>query len=115
MAVANHLVDMSGWTWTWSGLTAISMGGDSANFTADTGIGIMTCSTVTCSASSTFVLSYDTHVPLGDVSGLGGVPYRLGLVGTVGVQAAVPIPAATWLFGSGLIGLIGIEKKRKVT
>lgn len=27
--------------------------------------------------------------------------------------AAVPIPAAAWLFGSGLIGLIGIARRRK--
>jgi len=26
---------------------------------------------------------------------------------------AVPIPPAIWLFGSGLIGLIGIAKRRK--
>ena len=27
--------------------------------------------------------------------------------------SAVPIPAAVWLFGSGLIGLIGIAKRKK--
>jgi hypothetical protein len=26
---------------------------------------------------------------------------------------AVPVPAAVWLFGSGLIGLIGIARRRK--
>ncbi|MCH8106682.1 MAG: VPLPA-CTERM sorting domain-containing protein [Proteobacteria bacterium] len=25
----------------------------------------------------------------------------------------VPVPAAVWLFGTGLIGLIGISKRRK--
>lgn len=34
-----------------------------------------------------------------------------GLFGTV---AAVPVPAAVWLFGSGLIGLTGHARKRKV-
>lgn len=29
--------------------------------------------------------------------------------------SAVPVPAAIWLFGSGLIGLIGIAKKKKNT
>lgn len=29
--------------------------------------------------------------------------------------AAVPIPAAVWLFGSGLIGLIGIAQRRRTT
>ena len=28
--------------------------------------------------------------------------------------AAVPIPAAAWLFGSGLLGLIGISRRKKV-
>jgi hypothetical protein len=31
---------------------------------------------------------------------------------TVGAPAAVPIPAAVWLFGSGLLGLIGIARRK---
>jgi hypothetical protein len=31
---------------------------------------------------------------------------------TFGVSA-VPVPAAAWLFGSGLIGLIGIARRKK--
>jgi len=27
--------------------------------------------------------------------------------------AAVPVPAAVWLFGSGLLGLIGMARRRK--
>jgi hypothetical protein len=27
-------------------------------------------------------------------------------------QAAIPIPAAVWLFGSGLLGLIGVARKK---
>ncbi|MCF6203014.1 MAG: hypothetical protein L3J59_04980 [Methylococcaceae bacterium] len=30
-----------------------------------------------------------------------------------GSVSAVPVPAAVWLFGSGLVGLIGISKKKK--
>ena len=33
---------------------------------------------------------------------------------TLGV-AAVPVPAAVWLFGSGLLGLIGVARKKKTT
>ena len=29
-------------------------------------------------------------------------------------QAVVPVPAALWLFGSGLLGLIGIARRKKV-
>lgn len=30
-----------------------------------------------------------------------------------GVPSAVPVPAAVWLFGSGLIGLIGVARRKK--
>lgn len=33
----------------------------------------------------------------------------------VGNPAAVPIPAAVWLFGSGLLGLIGIARRKKTS
>ena len=29
------------------------------------------------------------------------------------ITSAVPVPAAVWLFGSGLIGLIGIARRTK--
>jgi len=30
------------------------------------------------------------------------------------VPAAVPLPAAAWLFGSGLLGLIGVARRKKI-
>ena len=35
-----------------------------------------------------------------------------GLTGFAGAPAVVPIPAAAWLFGSGLIGLIAVSRRR---
>jgi hypothetical protein len=29
-------------------------------------------------------------------------------------SSVVPIPAAVWLFGSGLIGLIGLARRKKI-
>lgn len=33
--------------------------------------------------------------------------------GTVAGVSAVPVPAAVWLFGSGLIGLVGVGRRKK--
>jgi len=46
-----------------------------------------------------------------DYEGSGTVP-SLSLVGALNSSnSAVPIPAAVWLLGSGLVGLIGLRKK----
>jgi hypothetical protein len=34
-------------------------------------------------------------------------------VGSTSVLSAVPVPAAVWLLGSGLIGLIGIRRRQR--
>ena len=34
-------------------------------------------------------------------------------VGTTIVVSAIPVPAAVWLFGSGLLGLVGIARRKK--
>ena len=31
----------------------------------------------------------------------------------IGTTAAVPVPAAVWLFGSGLLGLVGVARRKK--
>lgn len=45
-----------------------------------------------------------------------GTNYSFGAEGLVGVYtdvSAVPVPAAAWLFGSGLLGLIGVARRKK--
>lgn len=56
----------------------------------------------------------------GDVSGkivfdlMGGELNLIsGYVDSYGSADAVPVPAAVWLFGSGLIGLIGVARRKK--
>ncbi len=37
----------------------------------------------------------------------------LSLVGSLNAAAVVPVPAAVWLFGSGLLGLVGVARRKK--
>ncbi len=46
-----------------------------------------------------------------DISNASAAPSMLGTT-SAGV-AVVPVPAAVWLFGSGLIGLVGIARRRR--
>ena len=38
------------------------------------------------------------------------VDYSIQLVGSA---STVPVPAAVWLFGSGLVGLLGVARRKK--
>lgn len=98
-------VDMSGWTVTWNGIAAIPMGGDAAQ--GDSSIAAFTWDGTN---GGTYTITHSAHVPLGDPSGFGGVAYDLNLTGTV---STIPVPAAVWLFGSGLLGLVGVARRRK--
>lgn len=50
-----------------------------------------------------------------DVSGLAwGFFDAEPLIVTIEFQTAVPVPAAVWLFGSGLLGLFGIARRKKL-
>ena len=42
-----------------------------------------------------------------------GFEYIEGFIDASGGADAVPVPAAVWLFGSGLLGLIGVARRRK--
>ena len=101
-------LDFSGWYVTWSGIPVIDMGSGASN-----GVASIACG-VDCSLGDTHTLTYGATVPVGDPSGFGGVSYQLNMVGTIGEQTAViPVPAAVWLFGSGLLGLVGVARRRK--
>lgn len=40
-------------------------------------------------------------------------PFHLGLYDVLPASSAVPVPSAVWLFGSGLLGLIGVARQRR--
>ncbi|MHB8474372.1 MAG: VPLPA-CTERM sorting domain-containing protein [Gammaproteobacteria bacterium] len=113
-------LDFTGWRVTWNTIPVINMGGGSqvvtgtkgtTTYNNGTGLATVTCSDASCSNGSTFTLDYSAVVPQKDPSGFGGVPYALHLTGTV---SSVPVPAAAWLFGSGLVGLVGVARRKKV-
>ncbi|VAX09398.1 hypothetical protein MNBD_GAMMA25-956 [hydrothermal vent metagenome] len=63
------------------------------------------------------ILSFNSLLTAGDYRiVVAAEPYFQEAYSSYGVQvdiSAVPVPAAVWLFGSGLIGLIGVAKARK--
>lgn len=46
-----------------------------------------------------------------DTTGLGGNSDNVGL-DNIQFSQVVPVPAAVWLFGSGLLGLVGVSRRR---
>ncbi|HEY9202586.1 MAG TPA: VPLPA-CTERM sorting domain-containing protein [Gammaproteobacteria bacterium] len=102
--VGNATLDMSGWRVFWNNVT-IDMGQGAA--------ATVTCGN-TCENGDTFTLNYAASVPDDGTTNFGNVPYALQMVGTISsAPAEVPVPAAVWLFGSGLVGLAGIARRRK--
>lgn len=65
---------------------------------------------IDCGNGDIYTLTYSATVLEGSPSNFGGSQYLLSLTGTV---SAVPVPAAIWLFGSGLLGLVGVARRRK--
>ncbi len=113
-------LNLSGWTVTWNGIPAINMGSGAwqplncsaswmqcAGHTFTNGNAEFTWDGVLGDA---YTLNYAATVPAGDPSGFGGVQYYLHLTGFV---KPVPIPAAVWLLGSGLLGLVGVARRKR--
>lgn len=93
----NVTIDMTGWNVHWNG-GDIDMGTGAA--------AVVTC-TASCGNGDRYSLDYTAIVPSG---GFKGVAYQLHTEGTI---SAVPVPAALWLFGSGLLGLVGVARRKK--
>jgi len=121
-------LDFSGWQINWNN-NVIDLGDNSWGSNPD-GVAILNCSG-DCSAGDTFSLFYTAQVDEGPFIGIRyrfgldnanllsnlavsseGVVEDLGVIAT-GTIGAVPVPAAVWLFGSGLIGLVTVASRRR--
>lgn len=112
-------LNFSGWTVTWAGIPAINMGGVAWGTGFSNGVANFVWSGV---YGTSYTLNYQATVPIGDPSGFGGVKYKLFYTGIVNacvtncseVPPQVPVPAAAWLFGSGLLGLVGVARRKAI-
>lgn len=101
-------LDFSGWTLNWSG-AIINMGTGPSN-----GIATVVCE-YDCSVGDLYSLDYYAIFPHDGTTNIGGLGYWLHLEGTIGTISAVPIPAAAWLFLSGMLGLAGVLRIKRIT
>ena len=70
--------------------------------------GTLTCGSV-CDNGDSFILEVRAILPV--IDGFDHPEdYLFHMEGTI---SAVPVPAAVWLFGSGLLGLIGLARRKK--
>lgn len=119
-------LDLSGWTVTWNGIPSIAMGSSLAYAWQPQNCASLGCTGWTFSTGVAqfvwdgiyghdYILNFAATVPPNDPSGFGLTPYFLHLEGTVSCFDCgfVPVPAAAWLFGTGLVGLLGVGTQRR--
>jgi len=94
-------VNMGAWFSNWN-TTDFNQGNSSVTLTTSGCVG------TTCN----WVASWSSLISGGPFDGNTGCWYVTGTVD--GVASAVPVPAAAWLMGSGLVGLAGVGRRRKV-
>lgn len=112
-------LDMSGWDTAWDTQSSVSMAAIAwqplncaelgcTGYTFMDGIGRFQWDGVYGHA---YTLDYASTVPPVDPSCFCQYPTYTHLEGIV-AAAPVPIPAAAWLFGSGLMGLLGLARRK---
>ena len=56
---------------------------------------------------------FDNDFPVGSWFSTSGNPIAMNYTGSSVIVSAVPVPAAAWLFGSGLLGLVGMARRKE--
>jgi len=113
-------LNMSGWNWPWNGIPGIPLGSGPwqptncaslgcTGYTFTDGIGRLQWDGV---YGHGYTLDFASTVPVNDPSNFGGVHFYTHLEGIV-AAAPVPVPAAVWLFGSGILGLSGFFFRKR--
>ncbi len=100
------------WIVTWNAIPAIDQGGCKKGVNCprneeNLGIAAIACDPAPCADGSHFELEYAAHVPVGDPSGFGGVPYTLFLNGTV-VSLPSALTANNGSLGPGALGEVRV-------
>jgi hypothetical protein len=95
--------------WQWYAAEALPSGSTMSGFSFTTSF-----APVTGSANNYFLWS-NSYTGGPASIGNGGIVEWGHIVAPNFSAAVVPLPAAVWLFGSGLLGLIGVARRRKFT
>lgn len=101
-------LDMSGWGWTWAGVTVANMGGGAFGAGFTDGVGNFVWDGVRGHA---YTLDYRATVPVGDPSGIGGVGLAWHFEGVVAVPEASTY--GMMLAGLGLVGFAARRHRQK--
>lgn len=100
------------WIVTWNAIPVIDQGGckkgtNCPENVEDLGIAALACDPAPCADGSHFQLEYAAHVPVGDPSGFGGVPYTLFLNGTL-VSLPGALTSSNGTLGPGALGEVRV-------
>lgn len=102
-------LDLSSWTAFWNG-TSFNQGSSTSLVPGSVCVGANCTTAINVTSfdavTGAFTATWQAVVVGGSFNG------QLATWNIAGTASAVPVPAAAWLFGSGLLGLAGVARRR---